>query len=193
MAAYALGVMGNAARSALPQIESLRNDPNFLVRAPAETALIKISGNGLDAFLKPLKDQIDSTNWIFAAYAIDFLGSNAAPAIPFLIPALQNTNASVRDAALRALSAIHTSPETTIPPILPFVAANNTNTWTRAFALTALRNFGPSARGLVPMTTLLQALQDHEENIRRRATNALRQIDPDAARNVGIDSDADRN
>lgn len=192
MAAYALGAMGHAARSALPQIESLRNDPNFLVRAPAETALIKISGNGLDAFLEPLKNPFDSTNWFFAAYAIDFLGSNGTPAIPFLIRDLQSTNASVRDAALRALSAIHMSPETTIPAILPLVAATHTNAAERATALTALHNFGPTARDLVPMSILLQAMQDPDENIRIHATNALRQIDPEAARNAGIDSGDER-
>jgi len=40
---------------------------------------------------------------------------------------------------------------------------------------------------------LLQALQDPHEDICRRATNALRQIDPEAARKAGIDSDNDRN
>ena len=85
------------------------------------------------------------------------------------------------------------SPETTIPAILPLVASTNTNNWSRANALTTLRNFGPSARGFVPTTTLLQALQDPDENIRIHATNALRQIDPEAARKAGIDSGDDRN
>lgn len=190
--AYALGAMGPAARRALPQLELLRKDSDLFVRATAEAACIKISGTGLDAIFEPLKEP-PPTNWAFAAEAIQFLGTNAAPAIPLLIPALQNTNASVRNTALLALSAIHMSPETTIPAILPFVAATNTNSITRARALTIIRNFGPSARGLVPMTALLQALQDPDENIRIHATNALRQIDPDAARKAGIDSGDDRN
>jgi HEAT repeat protein len=37
----------------------------------------------------------------------------------------------------------------------------------------------------VPATTLLQALADSDENIRIHATNALRQIDPEAARKAG--------
>ena len=65
----------------------------------------------------------DATAWSPAAFGLIGLGTNAAPAIPFLIPALQNTNASVRNTALLALSAIHVSPETTVPAILPFVAA----------------------------------------------------------------------
>jgi HEAT repeat protein len=80
------------------------------------------------------------------------------------------------------------SPEITIPAILPFVAATNTNNGNRANALSALRNFGSSARGMVPMTTLLQALQAPDEGVRAQATNALRQIDPEAARKAGIDA-----
>jgi HEAT repeat protein len=186
--AYALGAMGPAARRALPQLELLRKDSVLFVRATAEAAFIKISGHGLDAIFEPLKHP-PPTNWAFATSAIQFLGTNGAPAIPFLIPALQNPNATVRTMALLALRAIHVSPETTIPAILPFVAATNTDYQTRTTALTILRNFGPTARGLVPITTLLQALQDPDEDIRRRATNALRQIDPEAARNAGIDSD----
>jgi HEAT repeat protein len=191
--AFALGAMGAAARPALPQIELLRKDSAVFVRAAAEAAFVKISGHGLDAILEPLKDAPGSTNWTFGAVAILFLGTNGAPAIPFLIPALQNTNASVRDKALDALSVIHASPETTIPAILPLVEPSNTNNWNRANALSALRNFGPSARPFVPTTTLLQALQDPDENIRIHATNALRQIDPEAARKPGIDSGDESN
>jgi HEAT repeat protein len=189
LAAYALGAMGSVARPALPQIELLKKDTNLFVRAAAEAAFVKISGHGLDAILQRLKDPSNSTNWLFAAEAIALLGTNGAPAIPFLIAVLQNTNASVREKALDALSAIHMSPETTIPAILPLVAATNTNNWNRANALSALRNFGPGARTMVPSTTLLQALQDPDENIRIHAANALRQIDPEAARKAGIDSD----
>jgi HEAT repeat protein len=191
--AYALGAMGPAGRMALPQIELLRKDSDLFVRATAEAAFIKISGTGLDAILEQLKDLSNSTNWLFAAQAIAFLGTNGARAVPSLIPALQNSNASIRANALDALSAIHMAPEITIPAILPLVSVTNTNNWTRASALTVLRNFEPSARSLVPTNTLLQALQDPDENIRIHAANALRQIDPEAARKAGIDSGADNN
>ncbi len=125
-------------------------------------AFIRISGTGLDAILEPLKSPSHSGNWLFAAEATAVLGTNGAPAIPSLIPALQNTNASVREKALDALSAIHMSPEFSVPAILPLVAAANTNAGQRATALTILRNFGPSARAMV--------------------------IDPEAARKAGIDS-----
>jgi HEAT repeat protein len=193
LAAFALGAMGPAARSALPQIELLRKDSNLFVRAVAEVGYIKITGHGLDAILEQLKDPPDSTNWTFAAHAVGFLGTNGAPAVPLLIQALQHTNASVRDTALNSLSLIHTSPEITAPAILPLVAPTNTNNWNRANALTILRNFGSSARGMVPTITLLQALADPDENIRIHATNALRQIDPEAARKAGIDSGSDSN
>jgi len=185
--AYALGAMGSAARPALAQLELLRKDSNTFVREIAEAAFIKISGTRLDAILDPLKDP-DSTNWTFAAETIRFLGTNGAPAIPFLIQALQHTNLSGRDLALNSLSAIHMLPEITVPAILPVLAATNTNAGQRATALIILRNLGPSAHTLVSTTTLLQALQDPDKNIRIHATNTLRQIDPEAARKAGIDS-----
>jgi hypothetical protein len=46
---------------------------------------------------------------------------------------------------------------------------------------------------MVPTTTLLQALKDPDGNVRVHATNALRQINPEAAGKAGIDSDAERN
>jgi HEAT repeat protein len=193
LAAYALGEMGPAAQTALPQLELLRKDSDLFVRSAAEAAFVKISGDGLDAILEPLKDPSNWTNWYFGAHATEFLGTNGTQAIPFLIEALQHTNPAVRETALESLSALHISPELTVPAILPFVTAANTNAGQRAKALTVLHNFGPSARGMVPMTTLLQAIQDPDQNIRRHATNALRQIDPEAARKAGIDSDHDRN
>ena len=144
MAAFALGEMGPAARPALPQIELLRKDSDLFVRAAAEAALIKISGHGLDAIFEALKNPSGSTNWLFAAEAILFFGTNGAPAIPFLISALQNTNANVQEKALSALSAIHMSPETTIPAILPFVAASNTTNRITEGALSVLQNSGPA-------------------------------------------------
>jgi HEAT repeat protein len=187
LAAFALGGMGPVARSALPQIELLRKDSDPFVRGAAEVAFIKISVHGLDAIFDALKDSSNSTNWLFGAEAILFLGTNGAPAIPFLISALQNTKANVQEKALGALSAIHMSPETTIPAILPLVSATNTNNRIRDWALSVLHNLGPNARGLVPMATLLQILHDPDEEIRNRATNALRQIDPEAAKKAGID------
>ena len=86
-------------------------------------------------------------------------------------------------------------PEITIPAILSLLSPTNSNSTTgnRANALIVLRNFGPSARAMVPTATLLQTLQDPDQNIRIHATNALRQIDPEAARKAGIDSGDDRN
>jgi HEAT repeat protein len=187
IAAFALGEMGSAARPALPQLELLRKDSDIYVRSAAEAAFVKISGDGLEGILEPLKDPSNSTNWLFAAYATQILGTNGARAIPFLLQALQHTNIAVCNTALNSLAAIHMSPEITVPAILPLVTAANTNGGLRAAALTVIRNFGPTARGIVPTATLLQALADPDQGVRAQATNALRQIDPEAARKAGID------
>jgi HEAT repeat protein len=196
LAAFALGEMGSVARPTLPQLELLRKDSDIFVRGAAEAAFVKISGRGLDAILEPLKDASSWTNWTnwqFAARATTFLGTNGIQAIPFLIQALQCTNSGARDLALESLGAIHMSPEITVPAILPLIAPTNTKAGDRATALAILRNLGTSARAMVPTTRLLQALQDTDGNVRAQATNALRQIDPEAARKAGIDSDGGSN
>jgi len=193
LTAYALGEIGSAARSALPQIELLKKDADHSVRSVAEAAFVKITGNGLGTILESLKDPSNWTNWLFAAHATKFLGPNGAQAIPFLIQALQHTNPMVRLRALDVLSSIHTSPEITVPAILPLLASANNNVVDRFTALAILRNLGPSARAMVPTATLLQALADPDWGIRAQATNTLRQIDPEAARKAGIDSGDDRN
>jgi HEAT repeat protein len=74
------------------------------------------------------------------------------------------------------LGAIHLQPDICIPVLLPLVRSSNTNTWLRAEALSAIRNFGPTARGIVPVTEIMPSLNDPDETVRAHATNILRQL-----------------
>ena len=186
LAAYALGGIGPAARPALRQIMSLKNDPNFMVRAAADAALVRIAGEGLGPILDTLKDYSNSTNWLFAVQAVHLMGTNGAPAIPFLIQGLQHTNQDLRAHVVRTLGAIHTRSEVCIPALLPLLQLSNTNAGIRSDALDAIRNFGSAARGLMPISELVRCLDDPEESVRRHATNALRQLDPEAVDTAGI-------
>ena len=185
---YALGQIGPAARPALRQIMALTNDAEYVVRTAAFAAAIRITGDGLGPFVEALKDPSnDVTNWLFAARVMHLAGTNGIPAIPLLIEALQNTNNDVRGQAVQTLGAIHMRPEVCVPALLPLLELTNTNTWTRASALSALRNFGPSAPpGAVPLAEITRCLDDPDQFVRTCATNTLRQLYPEAAAGAGI-------
>ena len=77
-------------------------------------------------------------------------------------------------------------PELCLPALLPFFQAATTNGFTRAVTLEAIRAFGPAARGIVPISKLVEALDDPDQWVREHATNALRQVDPEAAAKAGV-------
>jgi HEAT repeat protein len=183
--ARVLGAIGLAARPALPQLRALTNDADLLVRESAHAALIKITGEGLDPFVAMLKDSSNLTNWLSAARVVQLVGTNAAAAIPFLVPALQYTNQSMCGNAIQALGTIHMQPEVCIPALTPFLQA--TNDWLRLHTLEAIREFGRSAGPALPTAEIIRCLQDSSGLVRQQATNTLRQVAPEAAAKAGVD------
>lgn len=101
------------------------------------------------------------------------MGSNAEPAIPLLLAALQSTNESIREDAVYAIGALHQRPDLCLGPL---VALLNTNTCSPENLLHALSYFGPTARPLAP--EVARRLQDPDPAIRARAAYALRRINP---------------
>jgi len=102
--------------------------------------------------------------------------------IPILVEMLTDTNRSVRVCAIRSLGGIHQLPEFVVPALEAIF--KDPKDGFRMQAGFALAEFGDRARSTVP--TLLTALNDPDEYTRKAATNALRKIDPEAARKEGI-------
>lgn len=162
----ALGEIGPAASAALPLLQSVTNE--F-----ATVALIRIRRGSFQPFFERLRDLSDWTNWTSTARQVMGMGSNAEPAIPLLLAALQSTNESIREDAVYAIGALHQRPDLCLGPL---VALLNTNTCSPENLLHALSYFGPTARPLAP--EVARRLQDPDPAIRARAAYALRRINP---------------
>jgi HEAT repeat protein len=185
---FALGRMGPAARAALPEITALQHHSQLLVREAAQAACIRIAGSQgeLDPLIEALKDSSNSTNWLHAARTIMWAGTNGALAIPSLLASLRHTNREIQGHAIEALGRIHLQPDICLPPLIQFWRESSSNGAPNGALLEAIGHFGPSARAFVPVSNLISALNDSNEFVRTRATNAFREIDPDAAARAGV-------
>ncbi|HWF18029.1 MAG TPA: HEAT repeat domain-containing protein [Verrucomicrobiae bacterium] len=179
-AACALGKIGPSARAAIPVLTAglTNRSPNLVVQA----ALINLHAASITPIVEQLKDTTKQAQWIRAMLIARWCGTNASPAIPLFISALNSTNGMVVDTSLVTFGYIHEQPETCIPVIVPFLASKNV--WHRFNALESLRMFGKAAKLAVP--ELIRCLDDPELLLRKTATNALREIDPEAAAQHGI-------
>ncbi len=180
----ALREMGPAARSAIPQLAASANDPaaSAYLKAEAELALLRIKGESLLPFIERLADTSNTAKWRVTAWLVTSLGTNAEPAIPFLIKAMSVTNASIQLQAIGSLGAIHGRPEVSIPALIPLL--ESTNISVRAQSIMAVGRFGSAAQVAVPQ--LIHFLNDSNDWSRQCATGALRRIDSEAAKRAGV-------
>jgi HEAT repeat protein len=174
--ANALGEMGPSARLAIPQLAAASEEPEIAL------ALLRIQGESLGPMFERLADTSDPNKWRRTVTLVAGLGTNAEPAIPFLVTALHATNAEVQSQAIIALGQIHLRPEICIPVLI--AQLNSTNSVLRGRSARALAGFGSEAKAVVP--ELLKCLDDPDLRLRTAATNALRLIDPEAASRVGV-------
>lgn len=187
IAAMALGRLGPRAESAVPALEAVLQEtaePRARsAQAAALGALIRIRQEPLDSFLHKLRDPA-ARDWEMHAWAMWHLGTNAAPAVPYLVAALEApAHDGILRTALSALAAIRSEPALTVPALARHVTHSNSSVrWT---AIQGLKAFGREARAAWPALT--NRLQDPESTVRWAATNALREIDADAARQIGLE------
>jgi HEAT repeat protein len=144
------------------------------------------------------------------AYGLIALGADAKPAVPALISLLNDSHGEVRYAAVFALDelgslaedalpsmvkclkpdefhSIRLEPERAIPVLVRLLdeAQNQPHCERiRDNAMSGLRQFRALAKPAIP--TLLRLLNDANEDTRWQATNALMDIDPEAAAKAGV-------
>lgn len=187
IAAMGLGRLGPRAASAVPALEAvLRNTPAPRADsacAAALAALIRIEHEPLAAYLEKLRDPT-APDWQMVAWAMWHLGTNAAPAVPSLVKALEKPadEGTVRT-TVSALAAIHSCPELTVPALAGQL--EHADYHVRGCVIQGLSVFGAAAKPAWPALT--PRLQDPELIVRVLATNALKQIDPEAAQQLGVE------
>jgi HEAT repeat protein len=180
-AAFALGKIGPSASAAVPVLNAALTNRDPTCRIYAQATLINIHAAPISQIIEQLKDT-QSAAWTSAVVVAWNCGTNAAPAIPLLIAALDSTNSGIQLRALLALYRLHLEPEKCVPALILFL--ESTNHSFRYENVAALRAFGKKAKPAVP--ALIRRLDDSEEMVRRETTNALRDIDPEAAVKFGI-------
>ena len=115
-----------------------------------------------------------------AADALGAVGPAAQAAVPALIQRINDPSERVEDTAIEALFAIGMKPEVAVPALAKLLDADEGD-FHRAMHL--LANFGADAKPAVP--AIVPFLESDDAELRAKAANVLRQIDPSAAERVG--------
>jgi HEAT repeat protein len=186
VAAMGLGQLGPRAVSAVPSLEAVFQhaaEPRaWSARAAALGALIRIRREPLEPYLEKLRDP-SASDWQMYATAMWHLGTNGAPAVPHLVRALeQPAHEGIIQTTVNTLAAIHSQPELTVPALTRQL--DHSNQLVRGNAIRGLALFGTAAKPAWPGLT--SRLQDSAVMVRVAATNALRQVDAAAARQLGV-------
>jgi HEAT repeat protein len=185
-AVFFLRAMGPLAKPAIPALAECLDQPET-----AEPAVDVLgfydshgpAGLGLDATSALLK-AITNANFMVrrkAANALDLLRVDADLAIPALLRALRDPYAEVRATAARGLG--YKAKAAVVVPALIGVL-DDSDRYVRSGALWRLGMHGSNAAPAVPK--ILGCLRDADVRVRTEATNAIRLIDPEAAKAAGV-------
>jgi HEAT repeat protein len=177
-------------------IELLDRQPLAAIRiASAEDknyeAYIAFRALGVDAvnavpeLIQIYEEKISMESQCSTADSLAEIGPIAKSAVPSLLRGLTTANAGVRLHTAQALGCIHGEPELVVPELVKLL--HDSDRMTPLFAAEALGKFGTNARVAIPI--LIQKLKDpgtSDPFIRETVTNALKQIDPEAAAKAGV-------
>ena len=131
--------------------------------------------------LIPLLKSADWDTRETAADALGAIGPAAQEAVPVLIQCINDPEERVEDSAVEALFAIGMKPEVAVPALAKLLEAEEGD-FNRTLHL--LANFGEKAKPAVP--AILPFLETDDAQLRAKATNVLKQIDPQSAAKAGI-------
>jgi hypothetical protein len=148
----------------------------------ASRAFIVLGDAAKDAvplLMKTYDENISTESQRAIADAMAWIGPSASSAIPLLLRAVTNSDASVRANALWALGDIHAKPELCVPELVR--GLNDSNFWARLSAAHALGMFGADAQAAIaPLSELtnihFQAVMGMDFQVSLEARNALRKI-----------------
>jgi HEAT repeat protein len=121
--------------------------------------------------------------------SLGLIGNEARASIPLLVGATTNYNDKLRMDALHALGEIASQPDVTVPALMN--ALDDPSEQVEASALDSLSDFGSQATAAVPRLLKFRKDLQSKRNFalaRVMADYALKNIDPAAAANAGIET-----
>lgn len=182
-AIMALGYIGPSAKEAVPSLLRWATNADAEVREISMVGLGEI-GAEPDRVASVLIHALHDPDFGVqgkAAWALGNFRPDAKLAVPALVEFLNNDKAD-RQRAIEALGSFGPSAKEAVPSLLQW--ATNADANVRGSAFAALGEIHAQTDRVVPV--LINALHDPDPTVRRYATNALKQIDPEAAAKAGV-------
>ncbi len=177
-------ILGPTARSAIPELASMMNNPKSrTVALRAQCALVYIGKDALPHLVRVLEDP-SAPNRTWAAICIgDFpdLRTNAAPAVPALVALLKDPDLFAQRSAAEALGNISLQAELVVPALIS-TAQGAREASVRRACISALGEFGPRARAAT--NYLLSVKDEFASTLDTDAAKALLQIAPETLKNL---------
>jgi hypothetical protein len=183
-ASVAFEVLGPLATNAISTLTMLAtNSRNDSLTERSARALVSIGPLALPALMTiSTNSQVPGRH--YAIYFTMALGTNARPAIPFLIGRLSDPDTKVVSSACMAMSSLRLAPETCVPALTNLLTSPDYVC--RYCASAALANFGKQSLPAIPQLQKLS--KDTNPLVRAEALDALRRIAPDLLTNAPAQS-----
>jgi HEAT repeat protein len=168
--------------SVVPTLLDLLKDQDARVAEETAAALAYIGAQphlAVPALIKAAQERRATVRCAALSALADF-GSHARPAIPLLIRCLDDDHVDVQMSALRTLGFLRLEPKLVVPALMTCVqdSAKEASAHSRqALAVLVLGRYGKAAESAVPL--ILPLLDDSHLDLRRSATNALKEIAPE--------------
>ncbi len=185
-AATVLARLGSRAKPAVPALRACaatrgKSSGDRFARSTAVVTLVLLEADSLDSCIDKLLDP-KNPDWLVYALATMQLHTNAAVAVPRLVHAFETMDDEIKGRIARPLWGIRSHPDLSVPVLAALLA--HTNAETRSHAAAGLGSFGAAAKPA--WNDLVVLLSDKSNQVRLFTTNSLRQIDREAARQLGI-------
>jgi HEAT repeat protein len=179
-AASALGNLGSRATPAVPALKQVAQtdmEPGaWMVRAAAKATLIRLGQEPLQAHVEALRDTSNRAKWYEVITTLEWLGTNAAPAVAVAVSVVLSTNdVRLRERAVGFLGAVGVNPEICVPALLRVLDEPQL----RGMALRSLGRFGPAARNATD--AVVACLTDPNRSVQLEASQTLPAINPEKA------------
>jgi HEAT repeat protein len=162
-------------------IELLKSAPSPRAKGEAAQALGEFNDKGevaVPALTEALKTAHPEVKY-YSAQALSQIGSAG---VPGLIEALKSKDVGTRVNGAKWLGSVQPAPKAAVAPLSE--ALKDENRTVRTWAVIALSQYGTVAKPAV--SALIGALKDPDKEVQSKVQDALKKIDPEAAKKAGV-------